>query len=296
MIQTLLAAAATQARPPAETRAAGTTAAPRATVASTALPTTLATTAAVLPASGTAPSAAPESPEPASLADPKKPLTGLPGTATKAEHGETPTAGLSATLSAALSAAVGAAGIEPGTQPADAAASMLQAAAATRETTASPVPPTAASAPAAPAQSPTLDVAQLPQQLGERLRWLIDGSVQEARLSLHPQELGNIDVRIRVEDGSAKVWFAAEHPAARAALDAALPQLRERFAGDGLNLQSSAVSTQGRGWDSQGQSQSSSRFSGGTAPAIDDSAETTVDSPAASSRSAVHEGLIDRYA
>ncbi|MDH4457827.1 MAG: hypothetical protein QE272_03915, partial [Nevskia sp.] len=34
-------------------------------------------------------------------------------------------------------------------------------------------------------------------RLGERLRWLREAGVQEARLQLHPRELGSVDIRIR---------------------------------------------------------------------------------------------------
>ncbi len=82
----------------------------------------------------------------------------------------------------------------------------------------------------------SLDGPDAAVRLGERLRWLSEAGVQEARLQLHPRELGSIDVRIRVEQQTASVWFGADHPAARAALEASLPQLRERMAADGLQL------------------------------------------------------------
>jgi flagellar hook-length control protein FliK len=190
---------------------------------------------------------------------------------------------------------VAAAGVDPSAQSAGAAMQTAPAVAGVPDT-ASGTLATPATSTALQPQTSTLDAGELPQRLGERLRWLIDDGVQEARLQLHPADLGSIDIRVRVDDvGTAHVWFAAEHPAARAALETALPQLRERFASDGLDLQSSAVSAQGRGWDSQGQSPSSARFAGVSATAVDDTAET-VHSTAASSRSAVHDGLIDRYA
>lgn len=78
-------------------------------------------------------------------------------------------------------------------------------------------------------------------RLGERLRWLHEAGVQEARMQLHPRELGSVDIRIRIEGQNANVWFGAEHAGARAALEAALPQLRERLAADGLALSQAQV-------------------------------------------------------
>lgn len=57
---------------------------------------------------------------------------------------------------------------------------------------------------------------------------------QEARIELHPQELGAMLIRIHFNDGVPQVQFAAENPQARAALQAALPQLQQMFASAGL--------------------------------------------------------------
>lgn len=81
-------------------------------------------------------------------------------------------------------------------------------------------------------------------RLGERLRWLTESGVQEARLQLHPRELGSVDIRIRIEGQGASVWFGADHPGARAALEATLPQLRERLASEGLQLSQASVGSQ----------------------------------------------------
>jgi flagellar hook-length control protein FliK len=60
--------------------------------------------------------------------------------------------------------------------------------------------------------------------------------VQSARLRLHPENLGSLDVRIQVEDDSARVWFTVQHGQTREALEAALPRLRDLFAEQGMQL------------------------------------------------------------
>jgi flagellar hook-length control protein FliK len=72
--------------------------------------------------------------------------------------------------------------------------------------------------------------------LGDRLLGLSDQGVQSARLRLYPEYLGELDVRIQVEDGRAQVWFSASQAQAREAIEAALPKLRELFAESGLEL------------------------------------------------------------
>lgn len=139
-------------------------------------------------------------------------------------------------------------------------------------------------------------------RLGERLRWLRDSGVQEARLQLHPRELGSVDIRIRIEGQGASVWFGADHPGARAALEASLPQLRDRLAGEGLQLAQASVGSQtadpgagqpqgerGRstpwaGFGNGGDDAAAARSSVGSQPAVTGLAQR------------LGRGLIDRYA
>lgn len=149
----------------------------------------------------------------------------------------------------------------------------------------------------------SLDGPDAAIRLGERLRWLSEAGVQEARLQLHPKELGAIDIRIRVEHQTASVWFGADHPAARAALEATLPQLRERLAADGLQLGQAEVGSQSQSpaqgqsnrQGSAGEGQSGAQLRG-RAPG--DSDERAAAVPASERLAAVvrHRGLVDRYA
>lgn len=176
-------------------------------------------------------------------------------------------------------------------------------------TTATPPPADAASLLAA-GQSTALDAYGEPLsldgpdaaiRLGERLRWLNEAGVQEARLQLHPKELGAIDIRIRVEHQTANVWFGADHPAARAALESTLPQLRERLAADGLQLGQAQVGTQTQNHtQSQGQGgrqESGTPFRGDGSGAR--GSEPVAAVPASDRLAAAvarHRGLVDRYA
>jgi len=69
--------------------------------------------------------------------------------------------------------------------------------------------------------------------------------VAQARIELSPRELGPLELRVRVEQNDqASIWISATHPQAREALEAALPQLRERLAAEGMNLVQAQVSQQ----------------------------------------------------
>lgn len=139
-------------------------------------------------------------------------------------------------------------------------------------------------------------------RLGERLRWLRDSGVQEARLQLHPRELGSVDIRIRIEGQGASVWFGADHPGARAALEASLPQLRDRLAGEGLQLAQASVGGQsadagaGQPQGERGRSTPWAGFGSGRddAAAARPSAGAQPAAPGFVQR--LGRGLIDRYA
>lgn len=182
--------------------------------------------------------------------------------------------------------------------------------------------PTAGSAAAAPAPSPAPDLLTASAmatatdafgeplslngqdaalRLGERLRWLREAGVQEARLQLHPRELGSVDIRIRIEGQGASVWFGAEHPGARAALEATLPQLRERLASEGLQLSQASVGSQMQDSGSRQQQPGSNRdapsptaFDSGPLGAASGDGSTAAARIPQAGRSV--RGLVDRYA
>ncbi len=78
-------------------------------------------------------------------------------------------------------------------------------------------------------------------ELGERLVWLVNQGVQEARLQLNPRELGPIEVRLGFSDGAAQVNFSVQHAGTAAAVQQSLPQLRELLAQQGLQLGEAGV-------------------------------------------------------
>lgn len=80
-------------------------------------------------------------------------------------------------------------------------------------------------------------------ELSQRMVWLANREIREAQIQLNPRHLGPIDVRIIYSDTQQlSVSFTAQNPAAREALDAALPRLREMFEQQGLSLADASVS------------------------------------------------------
>jgi hypothetical protein len=79
-------------------------------------------------------------------------------------------------------------------------------------------------------------------ELGSHLVTMSLRGQQEGSLSLTPEHLGPLEVRISVSQDTTNVWFGAQHADTRAALTEALPRLREMFAASGLSLGQAGVS------------------------------------------------------
>jgi flagellar hook-length control protein FliK len=80
--------------------------------------------------------------------------------------------------------------------------------------------------------------------LGARLTLMAGQGQHSASLRLSPEHLGPLEVRIDMSDDKASVWFGAQHADTRAALNEALPRLRELFAASGMMLTDAGVSQQ----------------------------------------------------
>ena len=93
-----------------------------------------------------------------------------------------------------------------------------------------------------PAGQPGWDV-----EVGNRIRWMVGQNNSGVELRLNPPELGSIEVKVATEGERTSVTFFAANPAARDALELALPRLREMFADSGMQLANADVSDQGLG-------------------------------------------------
>lgn len=76
--------------------------------------------------------------------------------------------------------------------------------------------------------------------------WVRDG-VQEARLQLHPAELGPVSIQIALDGSAAQVDFHAAHAQTRAAIEASLPALASALRESGFTLSGGGVFGQSAG-------------------------------------------------
>jgi hypothetical protein len=79
-------------------------------------------------------------------------------------------------------------------------------------------------------------------ELGTRMTWMAEHGHQTASLRLSPEHLGPLEIRISIREDQASVWFGAAHADTRAAIEQALPRLRELFGAQGLSLADAGVS------------------------------------------------------
>ncbi|MCP5145841.1 MAG: flagellar hook-length control protein FliK [Gammaproteobacteria bacterium] len=85
--------------------------------------------------------------------------------------------------------------------------------------------------------------AQWQQQFVSRVQWLVGDTIQQARITLNPADLGPIDISINVQDDRATMHFAVTHHGVRDAVEQALPKLRDMLQESGLALGDASVST-----------------------------------------------------
>jgi flagellar hook-length control protein FliK len=90
------------------------------------------------------------------------------------------------------------------------------------------------------------------QELSQQVTWLGGQDVKEARIRLHPEDLGELDVKVSVKQDHVDVAFIAQHPQAVHAVQQTLSQLDAMLAHHGLSLGQAQV---GQGNTGQGSSQ-----------------------------------------
>jgi flagellar hook-length control protein FliK len=93
------------------------------------------------------------------------------------------------------------------------------------------------------------------QELSQQVTWLGGQDVKEARIRLHPEDLGELDVKVSVKQDHVDVAFIAQHPQAVHAVQQTLSQLDSMLAHHGLSLGQAHV---GQGNTGQGSGQAAS--------------------------------------
>lgn len=116
-----------------------------------------------------------------------------------------------------------------------------------------------AAAPAASAhnlQTPLRDPSWA-TEFGQKLVWFASNEQQRAQITVHPPQLGVIEISLHLDRDGATAHFASPNAEVRGAIEAAMPRLREMFASAGIDIGQLSVGSQSLGHQSQGQADSS---------------------------------------
>ncbi len=128
------------------------------------------------------------------------------------------------------------------------------------------------------------------QELGQHVAWLGGQNIKEARITLHPEDLGQLDVKVSVQHDHVDVSFIAQHPNAVHAVQQTLSQLDSMLAHHGLTLGQTQVG-QGNNGGGGGQGASPGSAAAGDARATDDGDVAQVAAPVVQAL-----GLLDAFA
>ncbi len=97
------------------------------------------------------------------------------------------------------------------------------------------------------------------QAVGQKISWMASGGQSSATLTLNPPELGPMQIVLNVNNQHASATFISHQPEVRAALESAIPKLREIMEQSGIQLGQCNVNSQARPQDfAQNQSGSGS--------------------------------------
>ncbi|ALB63214.1 Flagellar hook-length control protein FliK [Cronobacter condimenti 1330] len=119
---------------------------------------------------------------------------------------------------------------------------------------------------------------------------------QSAELRLHPEELGAVQISLKIDDNMAQVQMVSPHSHVRAALEAALPTLRAQLAESGIQLGQSSISSEnfnGQQQQNNPQQSASSRSGSGFGSGGE---EDAIVAPASLQAAARGNGAVDIFA
>lgn len=129
-----------------------------------------------------------------------------------------------------------------------------------------------------------------PEEVGNRVNWMVGHDESHAELTLTPPQLGKVEISITISGEQTTAQFVAATPAARELIEQSLPRLREILEQSGINLGQTDVGT-----SSQPGSSGEGRRGSARGPAGGD-AEGSMTNTTAAPWLRRAEGLVDTFA
>ncbi|MGK3129197.1 flagellar hook-length control protein FliK [Pantoea sp. C8B4] len=159
---------------------------------------------------------------------------------------------------------------------------------------------TTSTTPSTPMLNAQLGSNEWQQALSQQIVMFSRNGQQNAELRLHPEDLGAIQINLTLDKDQAQLSMVSSHSQVRAALEAALPQLRTALAESGINLGQSNVSSDAFAQSQNYQGQQEGRRDGqhGSFTLSQDSENeiTPIAVPAALQARATGNGAVDIFA
>lgn len=130
--------------------------------------------------------------------------------------------------------------------------------------------------------------------VGQRLIWMANQGTQDARVRVHPEHLGPIEIHVKLNGDAAHVSFSSPHSLVRDALTDAVPRLREMLGDAGLSLAQADV---GSGGSHSGEAESrDTGFSSAGGDAVESMGGDAADAEREVRVSRVRRGIVDTFA
>ncbi|EPZ6091927.1 flagellar hook length control protein FliK [Enterobacter roggenkampii] len=156
---------------------------------------------------------------------------------------------------------------------------------------------TAATVATAPVLSQPLGTHEWQQSLSQHITLFTKQGQQTAELRLHPEDLGQVQISLKLDDNQAQLQMVSAHSHVRAALEAALPVLRTSLAENGIQLAQSSVSSESFAGQQQSSSQQQHQASrSGNTGGFNDESDELLPVPAALQFAARGNSAVDIFA
>lgn len=156
---------------------------------------------------------------------------------------------------------------------------------------------TAATVATAPVLSQPLGTHEWQQSLSQHITLFTKQGQQTAELRLHPEDLGQVQISLKLDDNQAQLQMVSAHSHVRAALEAALPVLRTSLAENGIQLAQSSVSSESFAGQQQSSSQQQHQASrSGNTGGFNEESDELLPTPAALQSAARGNSAVDIFA
>lgn len=155
----------------------------------------------------------------------------------------------------------------------------------------------AATVATAPVLSQPLGTHEWQQSLSQHITLFTKQGQQTAELRLHPEDLGQVQISLKLDDNQAQLQMVSAHSHVRAALEAALPVLRTSLAENGIQLAQSSVSSESFAGQQQSFSQQQQQASrSGNTGGFNEESDEILPAPAALQSAARGNSAVDIFA